>query len=149
MIDFSDLSTTREELDSVLKDLRTDEELRLKIYLDSTGNRTIGYGHNLDELGISEIIANALLIEDLTTAVSELNSKLPWWKTLSKTQRRALINMSFNLGITKLLLYKKMLAALKKGKSELAAVEALDSIWADQVGSRAWRIAALFRNEGE
>lgn len=147
MTDLSDLAITREELDTVLKDLRSDEELRLKIYLDTTGNRTIGYGHNLDDLGISEMIANALLLEDSTTAISELNSKLPWWKTLSKSQRRALINMAFNLGITKLLGFKKMLAALKRGKSELAAVEALDSIWAKQVGDRAWRIAALFRNK--
>ena len=38
-----------------------------------------------------------------------------------------------------------VIAALKAGDYERAAVEALDSKWARQVGARADRIAALYR----
>ncbi len=146
MINFEELSTTRSELAVVLSDLREDEGLKLEVYKDTTGHQTIGYGHNLSDLGISKAIADAILMEDLVTTLMALNSQIPWWKTLTESQRRALINMAFNLGVNKLLEFKKMLAALKTGNSDLAATEALDSKWAEQVGSRAWRIAALFRN---
>jgi len=39
-----------------------------------------------------------------------------------------------------------MLAALAKRDYSQAAIEALDSVWARQVGARADRIATLFRN---
>lgn len=145
MIDLEDFATDREEVEDILADLRRDEGLRLKIYTDTVGKQTIGYGHNLDALGISEHIADLILEEDFVNTLTELNKRLPWWRTLTKLQRRGLVNMAFNLGLPKLLKFKKMLAALKKGKKERAAAEALDSKWAKQVGKRAWRIAALYR----
>lgn len=145
MIDLEDFATDREEVEDILADLRRDEGLRLKIYTDTVGKQTIGYGHNLDALGISEHIADLILEEDFVNTLTELNKRLPWWKTLTKPQRRGLVNMAFNLGLPKLLKFKKMLAALKKGKKERAAAEALDSKWAKQVGKRAWRIAALYK----
>ena len=145
MIDLEDFATDREEVEDILADLRRDEGLRLKIYTDTVGKQTIGYGHNLDALGISEHIADLILEEDFVNTLTELNKRLPWWKMLTKPQRRGLVNMAFNLGLPRLLKFKKMLAALKKGKKERAAAEAIDSKWAKQVGKRAWRIAALYR----
>ena len=145
MIDLKDFATDREEVEDILADLRKDEGLRLKVYTDTEGKQTIGYGHNLDALGISEHIAELILEEDFVNTLTELNKHLPWWKTLTKPQRRGLVNMAFNLGIPKLLKFKKMLAALKRGKKECAAAEAIDSKWAKQVGKRAWRIAALYK----
>ena len=145
MIDLKDSATDREEVENILADLRKDEGLRLKVYTDTEGKQTIGYGHNLDALGISEHVADLILEEDFVNTLTELNKRLPWWKTLTKPQRRGLVNMAFNLGLPKLLKFKKMLAALKKGKKERAAAEAIDSDWAKQVGKRAWRIAALYR----
>lgn len=145
MIDLEGFSISRPEVELILDDLRRDEGLRLKPYTDSVGKLTIGYGHNLDDLGISEHIASSILEEDFTNALIDLNRSLPWWKTLSEPQRRGLLNMAFNLGLPRLLKFKKMLAALKRGNSDRAASEAIDSKWAKQVGKRAWRIAALYR----
>lgn len=149
MIDFSDLLTSREEVETVLRDLRSDEGLRLKPYVDSVRKQTIGYGHNLDDLGISERMADFMLAEDFTNTLTELNEQLPWWKNLTESQRRRLMNMAFNLGLPRLLKFEKMLKALRKGNGERAAAEALDSKWAKQVGTRAWRIAALYHNRSE
>ena len=81
--------------------------------------------------------------------MEELNNALPWWKDLTVSQRRGLMNMAFNLGLPRLQKFEKMLLALRLGDGERAALEALDSKWAKQVGKRAWRIAALYRTEGE
>jgi len=59
--------------------------------------------------------------------------------------KNALLNMCFNLGINRLLGFKKMVAALQEKNFTLAAKEALNSKWAEQVGERAKDIALMIR----
>ena len=127
----------------IASDLKRDEGLRLKPYLDSVGKLTIGYGRNLDDNGISEVEAETMLKADIEVAASELDHNIPWWRGLPEAAQNALVNMVFNLGWPRLSLFKKMLAALETRDYETAAVEALHSKWAGQVGERAKRIAAL------
>ncbi len=131
--------------DGLAAHLKRDEGLRLKPYRDGAGKLTIGYGRNLDDGGISAAEAELLLEHDIARAKADLNRALPWWRGLPAPQRRGLLNVVFNLGLPRLLGFKKMLAALRNGDGEQAAEEALDSIWARQVGARARRIAALYR----
>ncbi len=138
---------TREEVDTILGDLKHDEGLRLKPYIDTVGKTTIGYGRNLDDRGISGHEAIILLEHDFIDAVTEVNVQFPWSRDLSPAQRRGLVNMCFNLGLPRLLGFKRMLAALQAGDGDRAADEALDSKWARQVGARARRVAALYRKE--
>ena len=63
-----------------------------------------------------------------------------WWKDLPEDLQRVMANMCFNLGITRLLKFKKFLAAMEENKWDKAAVEMLDSRWAIQVGPRAIRL---------
>ncbi len=132
--------------DSITPDLKRDEGLRLKPYICSAGKTTIGYGRNLDDVGITVREAEILLENDIARAIADLNRALPWWHDLPELWQRGLQNQCFNLGLTKLLKFKKMLAALEAGDGERAALEALDSVWAGQVGERAQRIAALYRS---
>lgn len=130
---------------TITSDLKRDEGLRLKPYYDSVDKQTIGYGRNLDDVGITAREAEILLENDIARAIDDLNRALSWWHSLPEPQQRGLLNMAFNLGLTKLLKFKKMLAALEAGDGNLAALEALDSVWAGQVGDRAKRIATLYR----
>ena len=135
--------------DALRNDLLRDEGLRLRPYYDSVGKLSLGVGRNLDDLGITKDEALYLLAGDIARAEADLDRALPWWRELSEPRRRALANMAFNLGITRLLRFKKMLAALRAGDWHSAAAEALDSRWAVQVGDRAERIAALIeRGDG-
>ncbi len=132
----------------VLADLKRDERFVPHAYRDDRGYLTIGYGRLVDERlggGITEDEALILLDHDLEQAVTELDRALPWWREMPSAWQRGLVNMRFNMGLTRLLTFKKMLAALHAGDGERAADEALDSIWAGQVGERAPRIAALYR----
>lgn len=127
-------------------DLIRDEGIRLKPYTDSVGKLTIGIGRNLDDRGISLLEAKQLLENDIAAVVEELDNRLGWWKGLSEPRQRALANMAFNMGVPRLLGFEKMLRALEAGDGEKAALEALDSRWARQVGDRAQRIAELLRS---
>ncbi len=132
---------------TITADLKRDEGLRLKPYRCSAGKLTIGYGRNLDDVGITGIEADILLDYDIRRTYADLDRALPWWRGLPAPWQRGLLNMAFNLGLTRLLTFKRMLAALQAGDGGRAAAEALDSKWAVQVGERAQRIAALYLSD--
>ena len=133
--------------DEVRREIMRDEGLRLKPYKCTAGKVTIGYGRNLDDVGISEYEAGQMLTSDIRNVGWELDDKMPGWRRFPDGVARGLVNMCFNLGWTRLSKFKKMLAALKAEDYNRAADEALDSKWAKQVGARANRIAELFRSE--
>jgi len=51
--------------------------------------------------------------------------------------------MAFNLGVPRLLKFKKTIAAIQREDWEEAAEQMLMSKWAIQVGSRAYRLADI------
>jgi lysozyme len=129
--------------DLLTADLERDEGLRLKAYKCTAGKVTVGIGRNLDDLGITKSEAYMLLGGDIDRISAELDKSLPWWRQLSEPRARALANLTFNLGIVRLLGFPKMLAALHQGQYAEAARQLLDSRYAQQVGSRANRVASL------
>ena len=126
------------------RELIRDEGLRLKPYLDSVGKLTIGVGRNLDDNGITESEAKAMLRNDIANSITELQ-RFGWYNRLDSRRKDAIINMHFNLGLPRLLSFKNMIAALDEQDFKRAADEALDSKWAQQVGERALRIANILR----
>ena len=130
-------------IEQLKNDLKADEGLKLKPYTCTANKLTIGIGRNLDDVGITEEEAMILLENDIRRAYGDLDRNLSWWRKLPEPAGRALCNMCFNLGITRLLKFKKMLSALENGDYEVAANESLNSRWAKQVGARATRIANL------
>jgi lysozyme len=113
-------------------------------YLDITKKVTIGHGRNLDDVGISKDEADYLLGNDLDHAWQDM-AQQSWFKNQPECVQDALVNMCFNMGLTKLLTFNKMIAALKQRNYTVASLEALDSQWALQVGQRAKDIALMMR----
>lgn len=121
--------------------LRRDEGLRLKPYRDSVGKLTIGYGRNLDDVGIYSAEADCLLTNDIKAATVTLESHFPWTTDLEQVRKDVLLNMTFNMGIVGLAQFKQMLASVQAGNYAAASREMLDSKWAEQVGPRAQRLS--------
>lgn len=124
-------------------ELVRDEGLRLKPYRCTAGKLSIGVGRNLDDVGISKDEALAMLDADIERTAGELDRRLPWWRHLDEVRQRVVLNMAFNIGVSGLLGFKRTLAAISAGKFEDAASEMLRSKWAEQVGERAQRLAAM------
>ena len=125
--------------------IKKHEGLSLTLKRDIDGSTWIGYGHNLDALGISQVMADQLLEIDLFRVYKELNKHIPWWKGLHEPRRVVLVDMCYNLGITRFLDFKKMLVAVKEGNYDTAADEMLNSMWAKQVKGRAIELAKIMR----
>ena len=124
----------------LIEELKRDEGVVLTLYKCSAGKNTIGVGRNVDDRGITEDESDYLLGNDIDLCVDELEDNFTWYKNLSDARQRVLVNMCFNLGLTRLLGFKKFLAALEAEDWDRAAEEMLDSKWAVQVGPRSTRL---------
>lgn len=127
----------------LIEELKRDEGVVLTLYKCSAGKNTIGVGRNVDDRGITEDESDYLLGNDIDLCVDELENNFTWYKNLSDARQRVLVNMCFNLGLTRLLGFKKFLAALEAEDWDRAAEEMLDSKWAVQVGPRSTRLRDL------
>lgn len=128
------------DLSPVIAQLKADEGLRLHPYRCTAGRLTIGYGRNLEDVGISKEEAESLLLADIERVEKSLQS-LKAYRDLDEVRQGVLINMCFNLGKSKLMQFKRMWSAISRGCYQEAAAEMMDSLWAHQVGQRAWRLA--------
>lgn len=126
---------------SLIDQLKRDEGLRLKPYADTQGKVTIGYGHNLTDIGITPEMADYLLVDDIHKMQQALSKALPWTDKLDGVRLAVLQNMAFNLGVDGLLLFRTFLTHVQAGRWQLAASAMLASEWAEQVGKRAHRLA--------
>lgn len=132
------------DMQRLLDQLREDEGFRSYAYQDHLGYWTIGYGRLIDQRkggGISRAEATTLLANDVNDRIRFLKGSLAFFDELDDVRKEALINMSFQLGTTGLMTFRRMLKALDEKKYNVAGAEALDSKWAGQTPRRAKRIA--------
>ncbi len=124
----------------LIEELKRDEGVRFKPYHCSADKLTIGVGRNLEDVGISETESDFLLANDIDNCIEELKRTFDWFDGLSDVRQRVMINMCFNLGLSRLLNFKNFLGAVESGDYTKAGAEMLDSKWARQVGPRATRL---------
>lgn len=123
--------------------LRRHEGLRLTVYECSAGKKTIGYGRNLEDRGITEAEAEWMLDNDIQSTEQSLVSSFDFYKDLDVVRKAVLIDLAFNIGMAGLKGFKKMLKALEQGDYSEAAIQLLDSRYANQVPNRAMELARL------
>lgn len=117
--------------------IKRHEGLRLKPYKCTAGKLTIGYGRNLEDCGITEAEANAMLDHDIAVCLEELSQIFPRFYQMPEKVQCVLVDMLFNLGKSRFLQFKKMIQAVKDQDYKRAAAEMKDSKWYSQVPSRA------------
>jgi len=121
-----------------------DEGVVRHAYEDSLGFLTIGVGRLIDSRrggGLAPDEIEYLLTNDVIEKSKQVLAAFPWTTKLSEPRRAVLINMAFQMGIGGLLKFKRMLGSIEDGQYGEAAVEMLDSKWAQQTRERAKRLA--------
>ena len=143
------------------------EGLRLQVYQDSLGIDTIGIGRNLEDrgitkeeldwmdipnmaivhtMGITEADAMYLAENDVQIVEEELVRAHPCVDKLDAVRQLVVMDMAFNMGVPRLCKFKNMWNAIHEENYIAAAKEMLDSRWADQVKSRAVKLANAMHN---
>tara|TARA_R100001510_G_C7609874_1_gene173772 strand:- start:385 stop:810 length:426 start_codon:yes stop_codon:yes gene_type:complete len=132
----------------LIETLKRHEGVKYYVYKDHLGYETIGVGRCLKEgvgLGLTHDEVDYLLMNDINRCLEELDAAFPWFKDLTEIRREAMINLCFNLGLTRLRKFEKAIAAMSIHNYEEAADEFLDSRWAKQVGNRATEVTEMIR----
>ena len=131
--------------DKLLEMLKRHEGVRSHVYLCSAGYETIGVGRNISKsgMGLSEDEVDYLLENDIVRVIKELSSEYPWFKGLDDVRKDAMIDISYNLGATRLRGFKKALAAMEVADHTLAAKEFLNSKWSRDVKGRATELCYM------
>ena len=134
-------------MSELIEMLRRHEGVRDKVYLCSAGYETIGVGRNISEdgLGLSEDEIDYLLNNDIKRVREELTEEYYWFAGLNDARQDAMIDLSFNLGQTRLRGFVKALEAMSREEFENAADEFMDSRWSEQVGDRAVEVTEIIR----
>lgn len=126
--------------------LKKHEGFRKRMYKDSVGVPTIGYGFNLETIELPKPVAELWLAFEIDKKQKQLE-RFHWYNTLDAVRQDVILDMAYNLGIDGLLEFKKMIKALENEQYDEAADEMLDSRWAGQVGRRADNLAELMREK--
>lgn len=127
---------------NTIEQLKIDEGFSGTVYLDTVGKHTVGYGRNLDDNPLTELEAENLLMNDVNEVIKEC-IKLDFYEKLSTNRKGVIINMVFNMGMSRFKQFKKTIQAIKDNDYEKAGAEMLDSKWATQVGIRSIRLSDL------
>lgn len=128
----------------LIEQLKRHEGFRAMPYKCTAGKTTIGYGRNLDDVGISEVEAELMLVNDVVSVIAKLTD-LPIYNALDDVRRGAIVNMAFNIGFAGVMKFAKMWNCLALKDYHGAAAEMLNSKWAAQVGERAQELAEQMR----
>ena len=138
-----------------MHDIRRHEGLRLTAYLCTANVWTIGFGWtglvNGKRIDTNTTInrgqAESLLLESLAVATVDALQLVPGLRLMNLARQSVIVNMSFNLGLTRLRGFRKALYHVNISHDfASAAREMLDSKWARQVGSRSVELADRMRS---
>jgi lysozyme len=86
-----------------------------------------------------------MLFDDISDARKDART-LAWFNDLDVVRQDVVLNMIFNMWLSRFSGFKKMIAALEKQDFEMAATQMLDSAWSQQVGKRALELARMMVN---
>jgi len=137
--------------------LKIDEGFKRSRYKDTKGFWTIGVGHNIDadphypyrlaDEPLSDEQISFLLARDVANVVMALDINANWWRAMDEPRQRVLANMCFNMGWGTLSQFKNTLQAMHFADYSAAAQGMRNSLWAQQVGARAERLAKVMEGK--
>jgi len=115
-------------------------------YACPAGYLTIGYGLNIEPsgYGLDEDLAEQALCRVLLDVEGRLMD-MPWFESLDLVRGGVVLEMAYQMGVSGMLGFRKMIEAIERKDWETAAVEMLDSRWHQQTPGRAKSLARIMR----
>ena len=137
-------------LEKLKQQLINDEGKRNDIYLDHLGFKTVGIGHLIIKndpeynLKVGDKISDERIDElyrsDINKTISDAKIVFKDWDNFQEELKLIILNMLFNLGLTRFRGFRKMIVHIENKNYKGAAIEMEDSKWFKQVPNRAKRL---------
>lgn len=131
-----------------------EEGFRAEVYRCTEGFPTVGYGQvvgnkNAPIEHFNFAMPERVAREWLCVNIQKIDSSLlahDFYNNASPERQAVFISMAYQMGLTGLLRFRKMISAASVSDWETAATEALNSLWARQTPKRAERHADTLRS---
>lgn len=154
-------------VDKLKTQLKIHEGYRREVYMDTTGNRTVGIGFNLERMDAPavlkmvgadyhEVVTGAYIlsreqieqildidIEEFEPYARDLISN---YDELDEVRQRVVMDMIFNLGVRGFGKFVNTRKHIVAGNYDKAASNMMRSLWAKQVKGRARILSEMMRN---
>ena len=139
-------------IERVKNTIKVNEGIRDKAYKDTLGNWTTGVGHlikipdedYLIKKKLTEEEINIIFNTDLNQAIDDARKFIDE-TSIDEVAFEIVVDMAFNLGLPKLMLFKNFKKALLENNYVKASDEMMDSLWAKQLPNRAGKLSLLMR----
>jgi lysozyme len=129
----------------LLNAVKLSEGFRERVYKDTLGIDTIGYGFAIKDLVLDEDLAEIILRRKLDKLIDNADKKFKFLKDMPTEVQDVIYEMCYQLGITGVSKFKKTLAYLENYEFKMASTEMLDSRWATQTPNRAKKLSNIVR----
>ena len=134
------------------KRIKKNEGFSITPYKDQLGFLTIGYGHlilpnenHLTNNKYNKEQLEKIFIKDFKNALRDYNKFLKQ-KTHKRKDEELLIEMVFQMGVKKVLMFKNLLSNMKKNDKHLVCFEMMNSLWYTQTPNRVKSLIKVFLN---
>jgi len=139
-------------IDRIKRDIILSEGIRHTAYKDTLNNWTIGVGHlikipdeeYLIDKELTSLEVDQIFTTDLNQAIDDARKFIDS-NEIHEEAFEIVIDMSFNLGLPKLMKFQRFRQALLAKQYKIASMEMLDSLWARQLPNRSKRLAKRMR----
>lgn len=115
----------------ILEKIKQEEGFRAEMYDCPAGFKTIGYGINLEMTPIPEPIAE-LWLRHILSSINLQIARHEWFRSLNDDRRVVILDMCYQMGVSGVLKFKRMIAAIESGDYDEAANQMADSKWAKE-----------------
>ena len=127
---------------------KKNEGHRSKVYLDSEGIQTIGWGFTIRDLELSKAVSDIIIDEKIEKIVYVLSTdeRFKFLNSCPSMVSSVVIEMCYQLGVDGFLKFKRTIRALSVGNYKEAALEMVNSKWYSQTPERAKQLSDIIHN---
>ena len=142
------------QMQEVKERIKTHEGYRNKVYEDTLGKRTVGYGHLCvedfweDDKEYDQTYLNEIFEKDFENALYNSRTLISN-RNINHIAQGVICEMVFQLGIGNVSKFKKMWLALDSEDYVEASKQMLDSKWHKQTKSRCESLASMMATSGK
>ena len=132
-------------MEKLLESIKINEGFEPRVYKDTLGIDTIGYGFAIKDLYLDEDIAEQILEKKVNKLLKEVDSRFDWFKFMPENIKEVVVEMCYQLGVTGFSKFKKTIKLLSDRNFTKASTEMLDSLWAKQTPNRALKLSNIVK----
>ena len=129
----------------LIEAVKLSEGFRDRVYKDTLGIDTIGYGFTIKDLVLDEDISEMILKRKLEALIERVNKRFIFLKDLPEEAQDVVYEMAYQMGLSGVSKFKRFLQALEEKDYGWASIEMLDSRWSKQTPQRAQRLSNIIK----